>query len=93
MSASMEHKEVRKEDMKEVKNKTVLFVEYTEGGELVDRLNELIMRLTPALGFGFKVTERAGTNLQNSFPLTTLWRAVCKRRGVYYVLPGDREDY
>ena len=54
----------------------MLFVEYTEGGELAARLKELVKRLTPVLGFGVKVVERAGTKLQNLFHLITLWDGV-----------------
>ena len=42
-------------------------------GELAARLRELVKRLTPVLGVGVKVVERAGTKLQNLFPLTILW--------------------
>ena len=49
--------------MSALENKTVLFVEYTEGGELASRLRELMRRLAPTIGFGVKVVERAGKKL------------------------------
>lgn len=54
-------------------NRTVLFVAYTEGGELASRLRDLMKRLAPIIGFGVRVVERTGTSLKNNFPLTTLW--------------------
>ena len=53
--------------------RSVLFVDYTPGGELAARLRELILRLEPTIGFSVKVVERSGLSLQSQFPLTTLW--------------------
>ena len=65
---------------RELETKTVLFVEYTEGGELASRLRELMKRLAPALGFNIKVVERAGAALKQKFPVTNLWdNAKCGR--------------
>ena len=67
----------------EIKYRTVLFVEYTNDGELAARLREQLKRLAPLLGFGVKVVEKAGRSLRSCFPLTTLWdgapcgRAAC----------------
>ena len=66
----------RRQERAALENKTVLFVEYTEGGELATRLRELMRRLAPTIGFGVKVVERAGKKLKNMFPLTTLWDGV-----------------
>ena len=75
-------KKVNKKE-KAVENKTVLFVEYTEGGELAGRLRELMKRLAPVIGFGVRVVERTGTSLKNIFPLTNLWDGLqCGREGV-----------
>ena len=52
---------------------TVLFVEYSRGGELASRLRELFKRLEKVVGFSVKVVERAGTTLKNMFSTTTLW--------------------
>ena len=53
--------------------KTVLFVEYTHGGELANKMRELTSRLAPILGFKIKVVERAGTPLKSNFRLYNLW--------------------
>ena len=80
-NTSRKKTKVGKEEVK-LENKTVLFVEYTEGGELASRLRELCRRLAPTLGFGVKIVERAGRKLRNVFPLTTLWEGVqCGREG------------
>ena len=56
--------------------KTVLFVEYTHGGELANKMRELTSRLAPILGFKIKVVERAGTPLKSNFPLNNLWEGI-----------------
>ena len=65
------HKEPAREQ--EVQYKTVLFVEYSKGGELAARLREVMKRLAPLIGFGVKIVERAGRSLRSCFPLTSLW--------------------
>ena len=56
--------------------RTVLFVDYSIGGELATRLRELVSRLAPVIGFGIKIVERAGSTLKNSFPLNNLWEGI-----------------
>ena len=74
---SKSNKEPEKEQSKKhLPPKTVLFVEYTKGGELATRLRELSNRLAPILGFKIKIVERAGTPLRNSFPLNNLWEGM-----------------
>ena len=53
--------------------RTVLFVENSEGGELVNRIKEQTRRLAPTLGFAIRVVERNGRSLRSRFPLTNLW--------------------
>ena len=72
-----------------IDQKTVLFVEYTQNGELASRLRELMNRLAPTLGFGVKVVERTGTALKNIFPLTNLWEGTgCSREDCITCLQG-----
>ena len=83
---SKSNKEPEKEQSKKhLPPKTVLFVEYTKGGELATRLRELSNRLAPILGFKIKIVERAGTPLRNSFPLNNLWEGMMCGRNVYLV--------
>ena len=51
---------------------TVLFVEYSRGGELASRLRELTKKLEKVVGFSVKIVERAGTTLKNMFSTTPL---------------------
>ena len=52
----------KKEQEKEPQ--TVLFVEFSKGGELASRLRELSKRLAQATGLSVKVVERAGAALK-----------------------------
>ena len=47
--------------------KSVLFIEHTPDGELAKRLREVLLRLSPVMGFTVKVVERNGGALQNKF--------------------------
>ena len=65
--------ERKKEEMKQLEHKTVIFVEQTPRGELAKRLWETITRISPILGFGVKVVERSGSSLKSQFPQASLW--------------------
>ena len=45
-----------------VEQKSLMFVEQTEMGELARRLRDLMTRISPTLGFSIKIVERTGTN-------------------------------
>ena len=67
---------------KELKTRTVLFVEHTPGGALAKKLREVLSSIEHILGFRIRVVERAGTPLGRLFPLTQLWEgAQCGREG------------
>ena len=63
----------RQQGEQEIACRTVLFLEYSNGGELARRMKELMKRLAPMLGFGIKIVERAGRTLRSQFPLSSLW--------------------
>ena len=66
---------------RELKVKTVLFVEQTPEGGLAKRLRETLRCMEPALGFKIKVVERTGKSLGSQFPLSSLWQgAPCGRK-------------
>ena len=58
---------------RELKVRTVLFVEHTPGGELAKRLRGTVARLEGILGFRIKIIERTGTQVKDLFPLTNIW--------------------
>ena len=58
--------------VKYMEQKSVLFVEHTQSGELSSRLREVIGRLAPMLGFSIKVVERTGRTLKSCFPQSSL---------------------
>ena len=61
----------KKEQEKEPQ--TVMFVDYTKGGELAASMRELAKRLSSVTDFTVKVVERTGASLKEQFPTTTLW--------------------
>ena len=58
---------------KTVPTRTVLFVEYTPGGNLAKELRDVLAGIEHILGFRVKVVERSGTAIARKFPLTQLW--------------------
>ena len=65
---------------KELKMKSVLFVEQSPGGELAAKMREVLKSMEHTMGFKIKVAERAGNPLKSIFPLTSLWEgAQCGR--------------
>ena len=58
---------------KQIQPSTVLFVEYSKGGELQKTVRGVIDRLTPLLGFTMRVTERGGTPLGSLLSNKNLW--------------------
>ena len=73
---------------------TVLFCEYSKGGDLQSRLKGVTDRLVPLVGFRMRVTERAGTKLGGLLSNKNLWSGEeCGRkecRGCSQ--PGDRKE-
>ena len=59
---------------KELKTRSVLFVDQTPGGELAKQVREKLRDLEPILGYRLRVVERTGRNLLRSFPQTRSWK-------------------
>ena len=66
---------------RELKVKTVLFVEQSPRGELAKRLRETIKDMEHTLGFRVKVVERTGRSIGSKFPLNNLWAGMKCGRG------------
>ena len=62
-----------KEDEKDLPTRSVIFVEYTEGGVLLKKVKEVLKRLEGIIGCRIKAVEKTGTSLGRLFPLTQLW--------------------
>ena len=57
---------------RELKTKSVLFVEQSPGGELASKMREVLRGMEQTLGFKIKVAESAGKTLGSMFPISTL---------------------
>ena len=69
---------------KELKVRTVLFVEHTRGGGLAKSLKGVLERIAPILGFKVRVQERGGTKLQDMLSNKNPWKgAKCGRTDCY----------
>ena len=65
---------LEKVDMKtDIPPQSVLFVQYTENGELAARIREVIMKLKPWTGINFKVIERVGEKLEDTIHKSNPW--------------------
>ena len=62
--------------------KSVIFIEYSEGGILAKKIREVLKRMEGIIKCKVKVVERTGQPLSRQFPLTNLWEGV----------PCGRED-
>ena len=60
-------------NVKELKTRTILFVEQTRDGKLAKELREVFRRLEGILGFRVKVVERTGSSLKSILPNTNPW--------------------
>ena len=71
---------MRQKDTKgrELRTRTVIFVEQTRDGALAKALREVATRLEGMLGFRVKVVERTGSKLRNSLPNTNPWAGQMK---------------
>ena len=58
----------------ELRNRSVIFVEHTPGGELAKLIRNQLTRMEELMGFKIKVVERAGTALKDLFSPTNIWR-------------------
>ena len=77
---------------KELKVKTVLFVEQSSDGSLAKRMREVLRSMEPALGFRIKVVERTGQTLGSKFSLSSLWEGTkCGRGGCTTCEQGAEE--
>ena len=63
---------------KEMRTRTVIFVEQTRDGALAKALREVATRLEGMIGFRVKVVERTGSSLRNSLPNTNPWAGQMK---------------
>ena len=85
---------------KELRNRSLIFVEQSPGGALAKTIRELLKKLEPTLGFGIKVVERSGQALGSKFPLANLWDGIpCGRmdcttcgQGVEEIPPCSRPN-
>ena len=60
---------------------TVLFCEYSKGGDLQSKLKGVAVRLAPLVGFHMKVTERGGRKLGSLLSNKNLWSGMeCGRQ-------------
>ena len=64
--------EKRKEDST-LPTRSVMFIEFSEGSNLVRRVKETLTKLEGIMGCKVKAVERAGSPLARQFPLTRLW--------------------
>ena len=71
----------KKNEMKTVKQRSVLFVEQTRKGELATNLRMLLARIAPTLKFSVKIVERAGASLRSKFSQGALWEGILCGRG------------
>ena len=58
---------------KELKIRTVLFVEQSRGGSLAKAVKGVVDRIAPIIGYKIKVQERGGTKLQDLLSNKNLW--------------------
>ena len=58
---------------KELVTTTVLFVEFSNGGERQKCMRDALDKLTPMMGFTVRVTERGGTSLGSLLSNKNLW--------------------
>ena len=88
---SLRREKNKDQDKKEqLKVRSVMFVENTEGGELRSRMKEVIKNLETNLGFTIRVVERNGSSLRSKFPLTNLWEgSMCGRQDCTTCMEGD----
>ena len=63
----------------DLKVRSVIFVENTEGSELAKRIKVTLSRIHHILGFKIKVVEQTGSTLKSKFSLTNLWEGTCSR--------------
>ena len=70
----------KKIEGEELRNRSVIFVEHTPGGELAKLIRNQLTRMEELMGFKIKVVERAGTALKDLFSPTNIWRGgACSR--------------
>ena len=66
---------------KQIRTTSVLFVEFSRGGELQKRMRDTLDRITPMLGFKVRVAEKGGTTLESLLSNKNLWSGEeCGRR-------------
>ena len=73
---------------------TVLFCEYSKGGDLQSKLKGVADRLSPLVGFKMRVTERGGTKLASLLSNKNLWSGMeCTRVECRpFVQTGDKRE-
>ena len=78
----------------QVQPSTVLFVEFTKGGQLQKAMREIVDRLVGLLGFSVRVTERAGTPLSSLLCNKNMWKGQdCKREECHICCqPGEKRE-
>ena len=81
-------------EQKELRTSTVLFVEFSKGGNLEKHIREGLERITPVLSFKVRVTEKGGTPLGSLLSNKNLWSAEqCGRENCRTCAqPGERKE-
>ena len=71
---------LEKQIQKDLPPQAVMFVQYTENGELANRIRTVISQLKPWTGLNFKVVERVGEKLEDLLHKSNPWEKTdCKR--------------
>ena len=73
LGATQSTREQKQKNIKELRVRTVLFVDQSPGGELARRIREQMRAMEQTLGFRTKIVERTGATLRSKFPLGKQW--------------------
>ena len=60
--------------------RSVIFVEYSEGGILIKKVREVLRRMEGILGCKIKAVEKTGVPISRQFPLTNLWEGTVEEK-------------
>ena len=64
----------------DLKTRSVMFVDYTRGGEMAKKLRLELGKMENLMGFRMKVIERTGTRLKDLFSPNNVWKgSKCER--------------
>ena len=84
---------LEKVEQKDAPPQAVLFVQFTENGELASRIREVIQKLKPWTGINLKVIERVGEKLEDIIHKSNPWEnSDCKREDCFTCLSSSKCD-